>query len=213
MHPVFATAGDARRCRSGSSTPANFAEAIEELDARARAFAKAAGFEPKAGPASCCCRAATASSPACCSASRRRRRRSRTCSCPARCRRCCRAGTYRFANAPHDARLAALAFALGSYHFTRYRKAEARNDASSMLPRRRRRRRARAHRRRRDAGARSHQHAGERHGPGRARSRPRASSPRSTAPTINVIVGDDLLTKNFPLIHAVGRAARRARRG
>src|SRR6185369_14436047 len=36
-------------------------------------------------------------------------------------------GTYRFANAPHDARLAALAFALGAYQFTRYRKADARN--------------------------------------------------------------------------------------
>jgi leucyl aminopeptidase len=35
-------------------------------------------------------------------------------------------GTYRFANAPHDARLAALAFALGAYQFTRYRKADAR---------------------------------------------------------------------------------------
>src|SRR3954447_4387884 len=34
-------------------------------------------------------------------------------------------GTYRFANAPHDARLAALAFALGSYRFTRYRKGDA----------------------------------------------------------------------------------------
>lgn len=34
-------------------------------------------------------------------------------------------GTYRFANAPHDGRLAALAFALGAYQFTRYRKAEA----------------------------------------------------------------------------------------
>jgi len=33
-------------------------------------------------------------------------------------------GTYRFANAPHDARLAALAFALGSYRFARYRKAD-----------------------------------------------------------------------------------------
>jgi leucyl aminopeptidase len=33
-------------------------------------------------------------------------------------------GLYRFANAPHDARLAALAFALGSYRFGRYRKAE-----------------------------------------------------------------------------------------
>jgi len=37
------------------------------------------------------------------------------------------AGIYRFANEPHDARLAALAFALGSYQFSRYRKSEARN--------------------------------------------------------------------------------------
>jgi leucyl aminopeptidase len=36
-------------------------------------------------------------------------------------------GTYRFANSPHDVRLAALAFALGSYQFSRYRKAETRN--------------------------------------------------------------------------------------
>jgi leucyl aminopeptidase len=35
------------------------------------------------------------------------------------------AGIYRFANAPHDARLAALAVALGSYRFGRYRKTEA----------------------------------------------------------------------------------------
>src|SRR5450830_15987 len=35
-------------------------------------------------------------------------------------------GIYRFANAPHDARLATLAFALGAYQFTRYRKADAR---------------------------------------------------------------------------------------
>jgi len=34
-------------------------------------------------------------------------------------------GTYRFANAPHDARLAALAFALEGYRFGRYRKADA----------------------------------------------------------------------------------------
>ena len=33
-------------------------------------------------------------------------------------------GVYRFANAPHESRLAALAFALGSYRFARYRKAE-----------------------------------------------------------------------------------------
>jgi leucyl aminopeptidase len=34
------------------------------------------------------------------------------------------AGIYRFANAPHDIRLAALAFAIGSYQFTRYRKSD-----------------------------------------------------------------------------------------
>jgi leucyl aminopeptidase len=34
-------------------------------------------------------------------------------------------GTYRFGNAPHDARLAALGFALGTYRFSRYRKPEA----------------------------------------------------------------------------------------
>src|SRR5450755_4271384 len=33
-------------------------------------------------------------------------------------------GVYRFANAPHDTRLATLAFALGCYRFGRYRKAE-----------------------------------------------------------------------------------------
>src|SRR6476659_397902 len=42
-------------------------------------------------------------------------------------------GTYRFANAPHDTRLATLAFALGSYKFTRYRKAEP-NGAQLELP-------------------------------------------------------------------------------
>src|ERR1700744_3677683 len=36
------------------------------------------------------------------------------------------AGIYRFANDPHDARLAALAFALGAYRFTRYHKSEGR---------------------------------------------------------------------------------------
>ncbi len=42
-------------------------------------------------------------------------------------------GAYRFANAPHDARLGALAFALGAYQFTRYRKAEAR-DVRLVVP-------------------------------------------------------------------------------
>jgi leucyl aminopeptidase len=42
------------------------------------------------------------------------------------------AGTYRFANAPHDVRLATLAFALGSYRFARYRKVD--NPAVRLVP-------------------------------------------------------------------------------
>ena len=41
------------------------------------------------------------------------------------------AGVYRFVNAPHDTRLAALAFALGSYRFQRYRKAAAPADPTT----------------------------------------------------------------------------------
>ena len=62
------------------------------------------------------------------------------------------------------------------------------------------------------ARARPDQHAGERHGPGRARIRRARAGDRSTAPACSVIVGDDLLEQNFPLIHAVGRAAATARR-
>ena len=62
-------------------------------------------------------------SAACCSGSRRRRPRPFL---PGRLAQHLPDGVYRFANEPHDARLAALAIALGSYRFTRYRKAEAR---------------------------------------------------------------------------------------
>src|SRR3984893_9875940 len=41
-------------------------------------------------------------------------------------------GVYRFANAPHDTRLAALAFALGAYRFGRYRKAD--TPAVTLVP-------------------------------------------------------------------------------
>ena len=72
-------------------------------------------------------------------------------------------GVYRFANAPHDTRLAALAFALGSYRFDRYRKRKDNvrlvlpdgvdvADLSRIADRR-------------DAGARSDQHAANDMGP------------------------------------------------
>ena len=86
-------------------------------------------------------------------------------------------GVYRFANAPHDPRLAALAFALGAYRFTRYRKSEA-HAVKLDLPQDLDRDELDPHRRRRDAGARSDQHAGKRHGPGGAR-RGRAQARRA----------------------------------
>ncbi len=75
-------------------------------------------------------------------------------------------GVYRFANAPHDVRLATLAFALGTYRFGRYRKAEpARRPAGAA--RRHRCRRCRADGGGGSTGARPDQYAVERHGSGR----------------------------------------------
>jgi leucyl aminopeptidase len=120
------------------------------------------------------------------------------------------AGTYRFANAPHDTRLAALAFALGSYKFTRYRKAEP-NGARLEIP----------------AGVDNADVS--RIAEGVALARDLINTPANDmgpaeldqaardlaakyGATLQSIIGDELLTQNFPLIHAVGRAAVRASR-
>jgi len=119
-------------------------------------------------------------------------------------------GVYRFANAPQDARLAALAFALGSYRFTRYRKADVSDvrllppdgvdtaaiaaiaDAAMLA-------RDLVNTPSNDMGpaelARAAQAVAERFGA-----------------SFTCIVGEDLLQQNFPLIHAVGMASSRAPR-
>jgi leucyl aminopeptidase len=120
-------------------------------------------------------------------------------------------GVYRFANvAPNEARLAALAFALGSYRFGRYRKADTsevrllppdgvdfaelvriaeaaglardliNTPANDMGP---------------EELALAAQHLAKRFGA-----------------NFNCVVGDDLTRQNFPLIHAVGMASPRAPR-
>jgi len=119
-------------------------------------------------------------------------------------------GVYRFANAPHDMRLATLAFALGAYRFGRYRKAEAPDvrlvppdgiDLAAIM------RAAEAAQLARDLIntpsndmgpeelAQAAQHLAQRFG---AR--------------FNCLIGDDLTRQNFPLIHAVGMASSRAPR-
>jgi len=117
-------------------------------------------------------------------------------------------GVYRFGNAPHDPRLAALGIALGSYRFTRYRQPEKRQQHRIKLEL--------------PQGV-----AGDDlerivaavtlardlinipandMGPAQLEEAARELGARRGA-SCSVIVGDDLLGQNFPLIHAVGRAA------
>jgi leucyl aminopeptidase len=120
-------------------------------------------------------------------------------------------GVYRFANvAPHEARLAALAFALGSYRFGRYRK----NDTPELklvppdgvdVPDLARIAEAAALARdlintpSNDMGPEELALAAER-------------LAQRFGANFNCVVGDDLTRQNFPLIHAVGMASPRAPR-
>ena len=119
-------------------------------------------------------------------------------------------GTYRFANAPHDARLAALAVALGSYRFARYRAGESK-EVRLELPEGI------------DAASLSRITEGvtlardlintpaNDLGPAELEEAARKLATRHGA-SARAIVGDALVNENFPLIHAVGRAADRAPR-
>jgi leucyl aminopeptidase len=119
-------------------------------------------------------------------------------------------GVYRFANAPHDARLAVLAFALGSYRFSRYRKNETPNvklvppdgiDIAELT------RMAEAAELARDL---INTPANDM-GPEQLAAAAQALAKRYGA-DFKCIVGDDLVRQNFPLIHAVGTASPRAPR-
>ena len=119
-------------------------------------------------------------------------------------------GTYRFANAPHDERLGALAFALGSYRFRRYRKAEpvdVRLAPSNTINAAELSRIAEAASLARDL---VNTPANDM-GPAELAAAAEQIARRYGA-SFGCIVGDDLLKQNFPLIHAVGRASPRAPR-
>ena len=119
------------------------------------------------------------------------------------------AGTYRFANAPHDARLAALGFALGSYRFARYRKVD--NGEVRLVP---------------PDGVDAAELArmadgaflardlintpSNDMGPAELEAAARGVAARFGA-TFSCIAGDEL-AKGFPLIHAVGMASTRSPR-
>ena len=118
------------------------------------------------------------------------------------------AGVYRFANDPYDARLAALSFALGAYAFSRYRKIE-RGEVMLDLPqsvdRDELERVIEGVTLARDL---INTPANDM-GPAELEEAARALAARHGA-KMRTIVGDDLLTEKFPLIHAVGRASARS---
>lgn len=121
-------------------------------------------------------------------------------------------GTYQFecTDAAFDARLATLAFVLGSYRFDRYRKPEPRG-VSLICPR--------------DVDARAITVTADAvalardlintpandMGPQELDAAARAVAAECGG-DVRVIVGDDLLGENFPLIHAVGKGSARAPR-
>ena len=120
------------------------------------------------------------------------------------------AGVYRFANAPHHTRLAVLAFALGCYRFGRYRKADAPDvklvppdgvDAADIM------RMADAAMLARDLINTPSNDMG----PAELAQAAKEIAERFGA-RFDCIIGDDLVTRNFPLIHAVGMASTRAPR-
>lgn len=120
------------------------------------------------------------------------------------------AGTYRFANAPHDVRLATLAFLLGAYRFTRYRAHDreavrlvnpAGVDRAALI------RIATAAMLARDL---INTPANDM-GPDQLEAAARDLATTFGA-TCRTVVGEALLAENFPLIHAVGKASASAPR-
>ncbi len=120
-------------------------------------------------------------------------------------------GVYRFANAPHDLRIGTLAFALGAYRFARYRaKGKAPNVRLAPPP---------------AVDARDLTRIID----GVALARDLVNTPandmgpaeleraartlaRTHGARVRTVVGDDLLARGYPLVHAVGRASDRAPR-
>jgi leucyl aminopeptidase len=205
---VFATPGSVAATPVTFVTAATWTQIRGQLDARSRTYAEAAGFEPLAGrhlllPGPEGGLAGVLFGLEGADAFKDLLR-------PGALPALLPAGTYRFANAPHDARLAALAFALGTYRFARYRKPEDKEvrlelpaglDGADLT------RIAEAVGLARDL---INTPANDL-GPVELEGAAHALAMRHGA-TFRAIIGDDLIAANFPLIHAVGRAADRAPR-
>ena len=200
MHPIFVVSRDPAAVAIRCVTPATWTDIRAGLDVPTRAFADAAGFEPRAGrhlllPARDGSLAGVlfgldaADNPA--------RDPFAAGALPGLLPN----GTYRLDDPPGEARLAALAFALGSYRFSRYRKRDDKEvrlalpdgvdgeDLSRIVE-----------------GvflARDLINTPTNDmGPAELEAAARQLAGQHGA-TVRSIVGDDLLAQNFPLIHAV----------
>ena len=207
MTSIFVARGTAEAIPIWFVTAASYPELRERLEGEVRAFADAAGFEPKPGrhlllPGRTGLGGVLFGLEAADEAKDLFR--------PGLLPQHLPDGVYRFANDPHDARLAALAFALGSYRFTLYRKAERRQvrlELAQSIDRDDLDRTVEAVTLARDL---INTPANDM-GPAELEAAARSLAARHGA-DIQATVGNDLLAENFPLIHAVGRASERAPR-
>jgi len=205
MHPVFADSGRGAAIPIWFVTKSNWPAIREGLTPSARAFAEAAGFDPK--PGSHLVLPGTDSGIGGVIFGLEDEAAAVDPLLAGKLPGLIPAGTYRFANAPHDARLAALAFALGAYRFERYRKRAAKSvtlvcpdgvDAADLS------RIAEGVALARDLINTPSNDMG----PAELHEATRLLAERHDA-WIEAVTDDELLLKNFPLIHAVGRAAAR----
>jgi leucyl aminopeptidase len=210
MHPIFL-----RRGQIASTVPVTFVNAAswrelrDGLDSRTRAFADACRFEPSPGR-HLLLPSAEGALAGVLFGLEATEDPNKDLFRPAALCGLLPSGAYRFANAAHDSRLAALAFALGCYRFTRYHKQDASElklelpgniDGEDLT------RIVEGVYLARDL---TNTPANDM-GPGELEDAARALANRHGA-CMRSVAGDDLLTQNFPLIHAVGRAAARAPR-
>jgi leucyl aminopeptidase len=206
MDSIFVTHKAADAIPIWFVTAANYKDVRKMIGAAASSFADAAGFEPKSGrylplPG----KSAEEARLAGVLFGLEGGEEARDPFLPGRLAQQLPDGVYRFANEPHDTRLAALAFALGTYRFTRYRKADA-HAVKLDLPQGL------------DRDELTHIVEGvtlardlintpaNDMGPAQLEQAARKVAARHNA-SIAAIIGDELLEQNFPLIHAVGRAA------
>ncbi|HEY2244707.1 MAG TPA: leucyl aminopeptidase family protein, partial [Xanthobacteraceae bacterium] len=132
MDSIFSARAAAEAIPIWFVTSANYPDVQHAIGAEASAFAKAAGFEPKAGrhllvPSNGDAGRALGGVLFGVEGADDAKDGTKDPFLTGRLPHHLPDGIYRFANEPPDARLAALAFALGAYRFTRYRKAEARS--------------------------------------------------------------------------------------